>query len=103
MDEGHLPVMVEEVMTALSPSPGSFHIDGTVGGGGHTLRILEAASPDGRVLGLDADPRRWSARDTDWPATATGSCSVMPTSGASGRSPGAPASARSTASCWTSG
>ncbi len=44
-------------MTALSPSPGSFHIDGTVGGGGHTLRILEAASPDGRVLGLDADPR----------------------------------------------
>jgi 16S rRNA (cytosine1402-N4)-methyltransferase len=57
MDEGHLPVMVEEVMTALSPSPGSFHIDGTVGGGGHTLRILEAASPDGRVLGLDADPK----------------------------------------------
>lgn len=44
-------------MTALSPSPGSFHIDGTVGGGGHTLRILEAATPDGRVLGLDADPR----------------------------------------------
>ncbi len=57
MDEGHLPVMVEEVMTALSPSPGSFHIDGTVGGGGHTLRILEATTPDGRVLGLDADPR----------------------------------------------
>ena len=44
-------------MTALSPSPGSFHIDGTVGGGGHTFRILEAANPDGRVLGLDADPR----------------------------------------------
>ncbi len=57
MVEGHLPVMVEEVMTALSPTPGSFHIDGTVGGGGHTLRILEAASPDGRVLGLDADPK----------------------------------------------
>ncbi len=57
MDEGHLPVMVEEVMTALSPSPGSFQIDGTVGGGGHTSRILEAANPDGRVLGIDADPR----------------------------------------------
>ena len=49
-------------MTALSPSPGSFHIDGTVGGGGHTLRILEAANPDGRVLGLDADPRARIAR-----------------------------------------
>jgi 16S rRNA (cytosine1402-N4)-methyltransferase len=56
MEEGHLPVMVEEVMTALSPRPGSFLVDGTVGGGGHTLRILEATSPDGRVLGLDADP-----------------------------------------------
>jgi len=56
MEEGHLPVMVEEVMTALSPRPGSFQVDGTVGGGGHALRILEATSPDGRLLGLDADP-----------------------------------------------
>lgn len=44
-------------MTALSPRPGSFQVDGTVGGGGHTLRILEATNPDGRLLGLDADPR----------------------------------------------
>ena len=36
-------------MTALSPRPGSFHIDATVGGGGHALRILEATSPDGLV------------------------------------------------------
>ena len=57
MEEGHLPVMVEEVMTALSPRPGSFQVDGTVGGGGHALRILEATNPDGRLLGLDADPR----------------------------------------------
>ncbi len=55
MEEGHLPVMVEEVMNALSPVPGSFQIDATVGGGGHSLRILGAASPDGRLLGLDAD------------------------------------------------
>jgi len=55
VEEGHLPVMVEEVMTALSPSPGSFHIDATVGGGGHSLRILGAATPGGRLLGLDAD------------------------------------------------
>jgi 16S rRNA (cytosine1402-N4)-methyltransferase len=47
--------MVEEVMAALSPLPGSSHIDCTVGGGGHTVRILEATSPDGRLLGLDAD------------------------------------------------
>ena len=42
-------------MTTLAPAPGSLQIDATVGGGGHTERILEAANPDGRVLGLDAD------------------------------------------------
>lgn len=56
MEEGHQPVLAEEVTKMLAPRPGSLHIDCTVGGGGHTERILEAASPDGRVLGLDADP-----------------------------------------------
>jgi 16S rRNA (cytosine1402-N4)-methyltransferase len=53
--EGHLPVMVEEVMAALSTHAGSFTIDATVGGGGHAIRILEASAPDGPLLGLDAD------------------------------------------------
>jgi 16S rRNA (cytosine1402-N4)-methyltransferase len=55
MEEGHLPVMPAEVLATLAPAPGSLQIDATVGGGGHTERILEAASPDGRLLGLDAD------------------------------------------------
>src|SRR5262245_23985968 len=55
MELGHLPVMPVEVLGTLAPQPGSLQIDATVGGGGHTERILEAASPDGRVLGLDAD------------------------------------------------
>jgi 16S rRNA (cytosine1402-N4)-methyltransferase len=55
MKEGHLPVLVEEVVRMLAPVSGSLHVDATIGGGGHTERILEAASPDGRVLGLDAD------------------------------------------------
>jgi 16S rRNA (cytosine1402-N4)-methyltransferase len=55
MKEGHLPVLVEEVVTMLAPAPGSLQIDATAGGGGHTERLLEANSPDGRVLGLDAD------------------------------------------------
>lgn len=55
MKEGHLPVLVDEVMESLAPVPGSLQIDATVGGGGHTERILEATSPGGRVLGLDAD------------------------------------------------
>ena len=55
MKEGHLPVLAEEVLEMLQPRPGSLQIDATVGGGGHTERILEATNPDGRLLGLDAD------------------------------------------------
>jgi 16S rRNA (cytosine1402-N4)-methyltransferase len=56
MKEGHLPVLAEEVLAMLAPRSGSLQIDATLGGGGHTERILEAAKPDGRLLGLDADP-----------------------------------------------
>jgi 16S rRNA (cytosine1402-N4)-methyltransferase len=55
MEVGHQPVMPDEVLGTLAPQPGSLQIDATAGGGGHTERILEAASPDGRVLALDAD------------------------------------------------
>ncbi|HEY2887763.1 MAG TPA: 16S rRNA (cytosine(1402)-N(4))-methyltransferase RsmH [Candidatus Limnocylindrales bacterium] len=56
MEDGHLPVLVDEVMTMLAPAPGSLQIDATLGGGGHAERILEASTPGGRLLGLDADP-----------------------------------------------
>jgi len=56
MKEGHLPVLAEEVLAMLAPRSGSLQIDATLGGGGHTERILEASNPDGRLLGLDADP-----------------------------------------------
>jgi 16S rRNA (cytosine1402-N4)-methyltransferase len=55
MEFGHLPVMAGEAIAALSPAPGSLQIDATVGGGGHAERILEASTPDGRLVGLDAD------------------------------------------------
>jgi 16S rRNA (cytosine1402-N4)-methyltransferase len=55
MKEGHLPVLAEEVISMLQPAAGSLQIDATVGGGGHTERILEASDPDGRLLGIDAD------------------------------------------------
>ncbi len=55
MGEGHLPVLVDEVLASLAVDPGSSVADCTVGGGGHAERLLEASSPDGRLLGLDAD------------------------------------------------
>jgi len=55
MGEGHLPVLVDEVLASLAVGSGSSVADCTVGGGGHAERLLEATSPDGRLLGLDAD------------------------------------------------
>ncbi len=55
MGEGHLPVLVDEVIALLAIGPGSSVADCTVGGGGHAERFLETTSPDGRLLGLDAD------------------------------------------------
>ncbi len=55
VEEGHVPVMLEEVLESLSAAPGSLQIDATVGGGGHALRILKANQPDGCLLGIDAD------------------------------------------------
>jgi 16S rRNA (cytosine1402-N4)-methyltransferase len=48
--------MAGEVIETLAPRPGSLQIDATLGGAGHAERALEASSPDGRLLGLDADP-----------------------------------------------
>ncbi len=40
----HLPVMLAEVMQTLAPAEGETYIDGTVGPGGYTTAILNAAN-----------------------------------------------------------
>ncbi|HLF76484.1 MAG TPA: 16S rRNA (cytosine(1402)-N(4))-methyltransferase RsmH [Dehalococcoidia bacterium] len=52
----HEPVMTREVIAALNVRPGGRYVDCTVNGGGHAEAILEAASPGGALIGLDADP-----------------------------------------------
>jgi len=52
----HIPVLLNEVLAWLSRQPDGVYIDGTLGGGGHAEAILQASSPTGRLLGLDADP-----------------------------------------------
>src|SRR5439155_2319934 len=41
----HIPVMVDEVLSALAVKPGGRYVDCTVGGGGHAKTILEQAQP----------------------------------------------------------
>jgi len=50
----HKPVMCEEVLSILNPSDGCVYLDGTLGAGGHSRKILESA--DCRVVGIDKDP-----------------------------------------------
>ncbi len=53
----HLPVLYQEIITALRPfSPGRY-VDCTVGAGGHAAGVLEKSSPSGNLLGLDLDPQ----------------------------------------------
>ncbi len=46
--------MADEVLTYLDCRPGGLYVDGTLGAGGHTRRILDAA-PGCRVIALDCD------------------------------------------------
>ncbi|HEX8033424.1 MAG TPA: 16S rRNA (cytosine(1402)-N(4))-methyltransferase RsmH [Ktedonobacterales bacterium] len=52
----HVTVLPEETVARLASHAGGRYIDGTLGGAGHTALILERSQPDGRVLGIDADP-----------------------------------------------
>jgi 16S rRNA (cytosine1402-N4)-methyltransferase len=51
----HTPIMLEEVVGFLNPSPGKIYLDGTLGTGGHAEALLEKSAPTGRVIGIDAD------------------------------------------------
>ena len=53
---GHEPVLYDEVLDFLALGPGARVIDGTLGGAGHAMGILQSTAPDGRLLGLDLDP-----------------------------------------------
>jgi 16S rRNA (cytosine1402-N4)-methyltransferase len=57
----HIPVLFAEVVTALDPGPGKRFIDGTLGGGGHALALIERSQPGGSLLGIDADPAALAA------------------------------------------
>ncbi len=57
----HIPVLEQEVINALAPTNGKLMLDGTLGGGGHTRRLLEQGA---NVLALDQDPEAlaWATR-----------------------------------------
>ncbi|MBI4036998.1 16S rRNA (cytosine(1402)-N(4))-methyltransferase RsmH [Candidatus Daviesbacteria bacterium] len=53
MNNYHIPVMPKETISYLNVKSGSWYVDCTLGGGGHTKEILALG---GKVLGIDLDP-----------------------------------------------
>ncbi len=51
----HISAMPEEVLKYLAPKPGKIFVDGTLGGAGHSLAILERIMPGGTLIGIDQD------------------------------------------------
>ncbi len=52
----HVPVLLEEVLQALSPRAGGRYIDATYGRGGHAAALLAQLGDAGRLLVIDQDP-----------------------------------------------
>jgi len=51
----HIPVLRDEVLSALQPVPGGVYLDGTVGGGGHAAALLDAVHGEAKLYALDRD------------------------------------------------
>lgn len=51
----HVPVLSQEVMTALSVGKGMVALDATVNGGGHAELLLRKVGARGKVIGMDRD------------------------------------------------
>ena len=52
---GHRPVLLQDVITSLQPTPGQAFIDATLGGGGYAEALIERLRPGGVLLGIDRD------------------------------------------------
>ncbi|MFA5292699.1 MAG: 16S rRNA (cytosine(1402)-N(4))-methyltransferase RsmH [Phycisphaerae bacterium] len=51
----HVPVLIEEVLGCLKPSPGQVVADCTVGYGGHSLEFIKRIGPTGKLIAFDVD------------------------------------------------
>ena len=69
MSAPHIPVLLEEVLTALAPAPGAVIVDATFGAGGYSRALLDAGA---MVHAFDRDPDAIAAGQL-WPE-----CSASP-------------------------
>lgn len=54
MEFKHEPVLLKETIESLNIRPDGIYVDGTLGGGGHSFRIVQKLST-GKLVGIDQD------------------------------------------------
>lgn len=57
----HVPVLLQESVEQLVTDPGGIYVDGTLGGGGHSMEILSKLDNDGQLIGIDQDDEALAA------------------------------------------
>jgi len=55
MQYNHISVLQNEVIDNLNINPDGYYVDGTLGGGGHSLEIARKLSPKGKLVAIDQD------------------------------------------------
>ena len=55
MEFKHIPVLLEECISGLNIKEDGIYVDGTLGGAGHSKKILENLSSKGTLIGIDRD------------------------------------------------
>lgn len=55
MEFKHISVLLEESIDSLNIKPDGIYVDGTLGGGGHSLEICKQLGEMGRLIGIDQD------------------------------------------------
>ena len=53
----HESVLLNEVIKYLDPKQGKNYVDCTLGGAGHAKELLKRTAPNGKLIGIDLDPR----------------------------------------------
>lgn len=56
MEYLHVPVLSNEILELLQPEAGDVIVDGTLGGGGHSLELAKRIGGTGILVGIDLDP-----------------------------------------------
>ena len=54
MEYKHESVLVNETIDSLNIDPDGIYVDGTLGGGGHSFKIVQKLK-NGRLVGIDQD------------------------------------------------